>query len=281
MNNLRTVRKIVTGKNAIDGAGVKLVRVIGYYDTKDFDPFLMLDAFDSTNLDDYIRGFPQHPHRGIETITYLVKGDIEHCDSLGNKGSILDGDCQWMTAGSGIIHQEMPKACDRMLGVQLWLNLPAKNKMAVPKYGDIKSENIPIINENGNKVHIIAGKYNGVQGAFEGSYVKATYLDVEVSAGSEWTFNSEKDSTLFIYILQGEGSFDPNSKELIPEKHAVLFDEGDIFWVKASNRGIRFLLLSGKPLKEPIAWGGPIVMNTKEELDLAFKELDETTFIKI
>lgn len=281
MNNLRTVRKIVTGKNAIDGAGVKLVRVIGFYDTKDFDPFLMLDAFDSTNPDDYIRGFPRHPHRGIETITYLVKGDIEHGDSLGNKGSILDGDCQWMTAGSGIIHQEMPKACERMLGVQLWLNLPARNKMTSPKYGDIKSKNIPIIRANGNKVHIIAGKYNGVQGAFEGSYAKATYLDVEVSAGSEWSFNSKKDSTLFIYILQGEGRFGPDSKELISEKHAVLFNEGDIFWVKASNRGIRFLLLSGKPLKEPVAWGGPIVMNTKEELDLAFKELDENTFIKI
>ena len=168
-----------------------------------------------------------------------------------------------------------------MLGVQLWINLPARNKMTAPKYGDIKSENIPIIKVNGNKVHIIAGKYKGMQGAFEGSYVKATYLDVEVSAGSEWSLNSEKDLTLFIYILQGEGSFDPDSKELISEKHAVLFNEGDIFWVKASSRGIRFLLLSGKPLKEPIAWGGPIVMNTKEELDLAFKELDETTFIKI
>jgi redox-sensitive bicupin YhaK (pirin superfamily) len=281
MSNLRTIRKIVTGKNTIDGAGVKLVRVIGYNDTKDFDPFLMLDAFDSTDPDDYTRGFPWHPHRGIETITYLIKGDIEHGDSLGNKGSILDGDCQWMTAGSGIIHQEIPKACDRMLGVQLWLNLPARNKMTAPKYGDIKRENIPVINENENKVHIIAGKYNDMQGAFNGSYVKATYLDVEVSAGSEWSFNNEKDSTLFIYILQGEGSFDPDRKELISEKHAILFNEGDRFLVNASNGGIRFLLLSGKPLKEPIAWGGPIVMNTKEELDLAFKELNENTFIKI
>ncbi|GAB6153863.1 hypothetical protein JCM17380_26130 [Desulfosporosinus burensis] len=167
-----------------------------------------------------------------------------------------------------------------MLGVQLWLNLPAKNKMVAQKYGDIKRENIPIINENGNKVHVIAGKYNGTQGAFEGNYVKATYLDVEVAAGSEWSFNSEKDSTLFIYILKGEGVFDPDSKELISEKHAVLFNAGDRFWVNASNRGIRFLLLSGKPLKEPIAWRGPIVMNTKEELDLAFKELNENTFIK-
>ena len=280
MGNLRTVRKIVTGKNAIDGAGVRLVRVIGYSDTKDFDPFLMLDAFDSTDPSDYTRGFPWHPHRGIETITYLVKGDIEHGDSLGNKGSILDGDCQWMTAGSGILHQEMPKARDRMLGVQLWLNLPAKNKMTAPKYGDIISESIPVINENGNRVHVIAGKYNETQGAFEGSYVKATYLDVEVAAGSEWSFNSERDATLFIYILQGAGSFEPDSKEVISEKHAVLFNEGERFWVKAADSGIRFLLFSGKPLKEPIAWGGPIVMNTREELDLAFKELDNNTFIK-
>ena len=280
MSNLRTVRKIVTGKNAVDGAGVRLVRVIGYHDTKDFDPFLMLDAFDSTDPDDYIKGFPWHPHRGIETITYLIKGDIEHGDSLGNKGSILDGDCQWMTAGSGIIHQEMPKASDRMLGVQLWLNLPAKNKMDAPMYGDIKKEDVPVINDNGNKVHIIAGTYQGIWGAFEGSYVKATYLDVEVAAGSEWSFESEKDSTLFIYILQGEGSFNPDNKEIIAEKHAVLFNEGDRFWVKASDRGIRFLLLEGKPLREPIAWGGPIVMNTQKELDIAFKELDDNTFIK-
>src|SRR5665647_67662 len=159
MSNLRTIRKIVTGKNTIDGAGVKLVRVIGYNDTKDFDPFLMLDAFDSTDPDDYTRGFPWHPHRGIETITYLIKGDIEHGDSLGNKGSILDGDCQWMTAGSGIIHQEMPKACERMLGVQLWLNLPAKDKMAEPKYRDIRLQDIPAVKEDAAIVRVISGEY--------------------------------------------------------------------------------------------------------------------------
>ena len=280
MNNLRSVRKVVTGKNAVDGAGVRLVRVIGFNDTADFDPFLMLDAFDSTNPDDYTKGFPWHPHRGIETITYLVKGDIEHGDSLGNSGSILDGDCQWMTAGSGIIHQEMPKAADRMLGVQLWLNLPAKDKMTAPKYGDIKNKNVPVVAENGNKVHIIAGEYKGTPGAFEAGYVKATYLDVEAAPGSEWSFNSEKDATLFIYILQGTGSFAPDSRETITEKHAVLFNEGEVFWVKAAEQGIRFLLFSGKPLKERIAWGGPIVMNTQEELDLAFKELNNNTFIK-
>lgn len=280
MNNIRTVRKVVAGKNATDGAGVKLVRVIGYNDTKEFDPFLMLDAFDSVNPDDYTKGFPWHPHRGIETITYLINGDIEHGDSLGNKGSILDGDCQWMTAGSGIIHQEMPKPCDRMLGVQLWLNLPSKDKMTAPKYGDILKENIPIVDETDSKIHIISGKYNGVKGAFEGDFVKPLYLDVEVKPEGEWSFNTEKDSTLFVYIIQGEGSFDPQKNELTMEKHAILFNEGDSFWVKASEKGMRFLLLSGKPLKEPIAWGGPIVMNTKEELNQAFKDLDENKFIK-
>ena len=271
MKQLRTVRKIVTGKDAVDGAGVKLVRVIGYRDTAEFDPFLMLDAFDSTNPDDYTKGFPWHPHRGIETITYLISGDIEHGDSLGNSGSILDGDCQWMTAGSGIIHQEMPKASERLFGVQLWLNLPARDKMVDPQYGDIKSEDITVVDEDGSRVRIIA---------FEGRYVKATYLDVEVAAGRDWSFESQRDSTLFIYILQGEGLFDPTGMESITSKRAVLFDEGDRFWVKAGDEGIRFLLLSGKPLKEPIAWGGPIVMNTRQELDQAFRELNENTFIK-
>lgn len=280
MSRLRTVRKIVTGVRAVDGAGVRLVRVFGHHDTRDFDPFLMLDAFDSTDPDDYTRGFPWHPHRGIETITYLVQGDIEHADSLENKGSILDGDCQWMTAGSGIIHQEMPKASDRMLGVQLWLNLPAKDKMTSPRYGDIKKSSIPVKDENGSKVHIIAGEYLGMPGAFQGGHVPATYLDVEVAAGQEWSFSNEPEQNLFIYILRGEGCFDHDCKTMVAEKHAVLFSEGDQFRVKASAEGIRFLLLSGKPLKEPIAWGGPIVMNTQAELDLAFKELDVNMFIK-
>lgn len=281
MNNLRTVRKIIKGRNAIDGAGVKLVRVFDANDVKDFDPFLMLDAFDSTNPNDYIKGFPWHPHRGIETITYLIQGNIEHSDSLGNKGNILDGDCQWMTAGSGIIHQEMPKHSEKMIGAQIWLNLPAKNKMIAPKYGDIKKENIPIVIENDNKVHIIAGTYKGLQGAFQGDYIKATYLDVEVLGEKEWFFENDKDLTLFIYIVEGEGYFfETENKKLISEKNAVLFGAGEKFWVKASDKGIRFLLLSGKSLKESIAWGGPIVMNTKEELELAFEELEKNTFIK-
>ena len=280
MSEIRTIKKIITGQRTIDGAGVNLVRVFGYYDTKDFDPFLMLDAFDSVDPNDYTKGFPWHPHRGIETITYLVKGNIEHGDSLGNKGSILDGECQWMTAGSGIIHQEMPKASERMLGLQMWLNLPAKDKMVEPKYRGLTKEDIPVIDEGDKKIHIIAGTYNGELGAVEGDYVKPLCLDVELNPGTEWILDTESTNTLFVYILQGEASFGDKGDELIQEKHAVLFNEGDKFKVKASNKGIRFLLLSGRPLKEPIAWGGPIVMNTKDELDLAFKELDEDTFIK-
>lgn len=281
METLRKVVKITKGKAAVDGAGVKLVRVIGYDDTKDYDPFLMLDAFDSENPDDYTKGFPWHPHRGIETITYLINGDIEHGDSLGNSGSILDGECQWMTAGSGIVHQEMPKASGRMLGAQLWLNLPAKDKMTQPSYGDIKAENVPVIDEGSAKVHVIAGEYNGKKGAFEGKYIKATYLDVELSANQEWCFTNDPENTLFIYIFAGKAIFAPdNPSSLIGEKQAVLFGKGEKFWIKAVDQDVRFILLFAKPLREPIAWGGPIVMNTKEELNLAFRELDNKTFIK-
>jgi len=280
VSDVRAVRKTVTGKHTVDGAGVKLVRVISNNDTKDFDPFLMLDAFDSTNPDDYTKGFPWHPHRGIETITYLIQGDIEHGDSLGNTGSILDGDCQWMTAGSGIIHQEMPKASNRMLGAQLWLNLPAKDKMVPPKYCGIVRADVPVIDEGGRRVHVIAGTYNGIAGAIEGDYVKALYLDVELEPGVEWSLDTDKDATLFVYIVDGEGSFGTASEDVIPAKHAVLFDEAPEFRARASENGLRLLLFSGKPLREPIAWGGPIVMNTREELDLAFREIDQGTFVK-
>ncbi|HYE10973.1 MAG TPA: pirin family protein [Patescibacteria group bacterium] len=280
MGAIKNIKKVITGQRATDGAGVKLVRVIGYHDVKEFDPFLMMDAFDSTNPEDYTKGFPWHPHRGIETVTYLIQGDIEHGDSLGNKGSILDGDCQWMTAGSGIIHQEMPKACKRMLGVQLWLNLPAKDKMTKPQYRDILNSKIPIMEEDGHRIQLISGSYKGKDGAIQGDYVKPLFMDVTLKGNSDWSMDVDKDATLFVYILQGEGFFDQTETKLISEKHAVLFHEGDTFYVKASNKGMRFLLLSAKPLKEPIAWGGPIVMNTKEELDQAFMEIDEGTFIK-
>lgn len=278
MNKLRTIRKIVTGKHTVDGAGVKLVRVIGRDDTKEFDPFLMLDAFDSVEPDDYIKGFPWHPHRGIETITYLIQGEIEHGDSLGNTGRILTGECQWMTAGAGILHQEMPKASERMLGVQLWLNLPAKDKMVPPKYHGIRKEDIPVIDEGDRQIHILSGIYGGKTGAMEGEYCKPLLLDVEVRAGAEWSLAIAANTTLFIYIFQGAGTF--GSDRLIPAKHAVLFDETGTFLVRASNEGIRFFLMAGAKLQEPIAWGGPIVMNTREELQLAFRELEEGKFIK-
>jgi quercetin 2,3-dioxygenase len=280
MKEFRNIRRIVAGQNAVDGAGVKLVREIGYHDTMDFDPFLMLDAFDSTNPNDYLKGFPWHPHRGIETITYLIEGDIEHSDSMGNKGSILSGDCQWMTAGSGIIHQEMPKASSRMLGTQLWLNLPAKDKMVRPTYRPIIKIDIPVIDEKNRRIHILAGEYNGNRGAIEGDYVKALYLDVEADANAEWTLNTEPENTLFVYILQGSAVFGEGNNSPVSEKHVVLFTEGEKFWLKAGDAGIRLLLMSGRPLKEPIAWGGPIVMNTRDELNLAFTELDNNTFIK-
>ena len=275
----RNVIKTVTGRRAIDGAGVNLVRVIGYGDVKDFDPFLMLDAFDSLDPEDYIKGFPWHPHRGIETITYLIKGNIEHGDSLGNKGSILDGDCQWMTAGSGIMHQEMPKASERMLGAQLWLNLPKENKMTLPAYNDIKADMIPKVQEEGTCVRVIAGDYKGNTSSFYGEYIKILYFDVDMEEGAGWSFETDSELNLFIYLVEGEGYFG-DSDLLVESKRALLFDKGEIFKAKAGKNGLRFFLYAGKPLKEPIAWGGPIVMNTKEELQEAFRDLDRGTFIK-
>lgn len=280
MGLLRAVRRIITGRNTVDGAGVRLVRLIGQNDVYDFDPFLMLDAFDSKDPHDYLRGFPSHPHRGIETITYLISGEIEHRDSLGNRGLISDGDCQWMTAGSGIIHEEMPQKADWLFGVQLWLNLPAKDKMTAPSYGDIKSGDVPVISEQDAKIRIISGDYKGTRGAFHGKYVDAVFLDVSLNQQTEWSFLSARDSTLFLYILQGGGCFDHEGRESAFERHVVLFGEGDELFVKAGNEGMRFLLLTASPLNEPVAWGGPIVMNTDEELTLAFTELKNNTFIK-
>jgi len=279
MVQLCAIKKVITGGHTVDGAGVNLVRVFGYKETKDLDPFLMLDAFDSTDPNDYIKGFPWHPHRGIETITYLIEGDIEHGDNLGNKGSILDGDCQWMTAGSGIIHQEMPKSSPRMLGVQLWLNLPAKDKMTNPHYHEIKKVDIPVFDEGDRKIHIISGTYHDIKGAFEGGYVKALYLDVEMKKDAEWSIDIDQESTMFIYVLQGTGAVMPEDK-IIAKKQAILFHKGNQLMIKAADHGLRFLLLAGRPLQEPIAWGGPIVMNTQAELKLAFKELEDSTFIK-
>lgn len=277
---IRTIKKIVTGSTQYDGAGVKLVRVIGSATVEDFDPFLMLDAFDSTNPVDYIKGFPWHPHRGIETITYLIRGNIEHSDSLGNKGRILDGCCQWMTAGSGIMHQEMPQPSDRMLGVQLWLNLSHKDKMTAPQYRDITPDMIPKIEEENCTIRVISGEYKGTTGAVQGDYVKTLFLDVDMAPNAAWKLTTEPDATLFIYIVQGEGSFDEAHQDLQKEKRAILFDKGEEFRAQASQKGLRFFLLSAKPLKEPVAWGGPIVMNTQQELEKAFQEIRNGTFIK-
>jgi redox-sensitive bicupin YhaK (pirin superfamily) len=279
MGKTREVRRIVTGLRQEDGAGVKLVRVIGHADVEDFDPFLMLDAFDSRNPKDYINGFPWHPHRGIETVTYLITGDIEHGDSLGNKGHILDGCCQWMTAGSGIIHQEMPQPAERMLGLQLWLNLPRKNKWAQPQYRDITAALIPKVQEKSGTVGVISGAYRNSQGATQGDYVQALMLDVALNPGYEWSLPVDSASTLFIYILEGRGLFDALAKQV--ESHrAVLFGAGDQFAVQSGPEGIRFILFAGRPLREPIAWGGPIVMNTREELDQAFADMDNGTFVR-
>ena len=284
----RKFSKVVRGQHAVDGAGVRLRRVLGAGTIKDFDPFLMLDGFDSTNTNDYIRGFPWHPHRGIETVTYLLSGEIDHGDSLGNKGTINDLCCQWMTAGSGIIHQEMPIASERMLGCQLWVNLPAKDKMTEPAYRDIKPTDVAVVVEDNAVVRILSGNYRGQSGAVKNEYIKVQYLDVDLKPGSVWHYNvTPNDQTLFLYLIEGSLAADESLNQFEEKACAILLsassekeDESDEIIVKSGNGGARFLLIAGKPLKEPVAWGGPIVMNTDEELDLAFRELNSHTFIK-
>ena len=286
--NKRKAIQIVRGQHAVDGAGVRLRRVLGAETIPDFDPFLMLDGFDSSDPKDYIKGFPWHPHRGIETITYLVKGKIEHGDSLGNKGTIYNQECQWMTAGSGIIHQEMPKASERMLGCQLWVNLPAKDKMTEPAYGDITQDKIVVTAEENAIVRILAGTYKGKQGVFEGKYVKVTYLDIDLAPNSTWPYTeTPNNETLFTYLLDGTLAVDEQLLDFEEKSCAVLFRSAnpdaktnDAVVVRSGNQGARFVLLAAKPLREPVAWGGPIVMNSREELQQAFDELDRGTFIK-
>jgi redox-sensitive bicupin YhaK (pirin superfamily) len=277
----RAVKKIVTGSAQQDGAGVKLTRVLGHATVEDFDPFLMLDAFDSKNPEDYLKGFPWHPHRGIETVTYLIRGEIQHGDSLGNSGAILDGCCQWMTAGSGIIHQEMPQAAPHMLGVQLWLNLAAKDKMTAPKYKDIRAESVPKMEEPGAVVRVVSGSYKGAAGAASGDYVPMLFLDVALQENAEWSLSLPPEDTLFLYIVEGSLllPYEDAVRE-IPEKTASLFGSGDFLSLKAGQSGARFLLFSAPPLKEPVAWGGPIVMNTGDELQTAFHELQTGSFLK-
>lgn len=276
MLKTRKITKIVQGQKAVDGAGVQLVRVLGHSDVTDFDPFLMLDSFDSTDPADYIKGFPMHPHRGIETITYLIDGMMEHEDSLGNKGIIKSGQCQWMTAGSGILHQEMPKTSPRMLGVQLWLNLPQHQKMTAPAYQDVTEEMMTTVFLDGATLKVISGHYNEHKGTTP-KYINATIYDVHLESGKSITLDTNQEENVFIFLIDGDAIVGDRE---INAKSAVLFGEGNQITITAPSSPSRFLYFSAKPLREPIAWGGPIVMNTHDELMYAFKELEQGTFIK-
>ena len=284
----RRFTQAVRGQHAVDGAGVHLRRVLGIRTIRDFDPFLMLDGFDSSDPADYIKGFPWHPHRGIETVTYLLKGDIEHGDSLGNKGVIGDLQCQWMTAGSGIIHQEMPRASERMLGCQLWVNLPKKDKMTQPAYRDIRQQDVAVVSEKNATVRVLSGNYKNNPGAVKGEYVRVQYLDVDLASDSDWSYNeTPNDQTMFLYLIDGTlaadealANFEEKACAILMTASSSASTEFDELRVKAGPQGARFFLIAARPLQEPVAWGGPIVMNTQEELNLAFSELQSRTFIK-
>ena len=276
----RKVKRYFEGRATQDGAGVKLRRCFGYHQIPDFDPFLMMDFFDSTDPADYRRGFPWHPHRGIETVTYLIKGEIEHGDSIGNSGVIRNGQCQWMTAGSGILHQELPQPSEEMLGVQVWLNLAASNKMTEPQYGDITESMIPVYEDDQKKVKIIAGEYQGLSGEIQRTDTRPTFFDVELAAESEFIFELPADYNAYAFLIRGEANFEPEQENLKKYPQGVLYENGSKIKVNTAGNKARFLFLAGKKLNEPIAWGGPIVMNSREELAAASKELDNGTFIK-
>jgi len=276
MSQVRHIARTVSGQRAVDGAGVRLIRVIGHNDVKEFDPFLLLDAFDSRDPKDYIKGFPWHPHRGIETFTYLVEGIIEHGDSLGNKGVILGGQAQWMTAGSGIIHQEMPKPSEHMLGLQLWVNLPRAQKMCEPIYRDLNEQTMLEIKGDKNTVRLIAGTYGGFEVGVKQSKVEVRFMDIAMETGGELSIQLPLSHTLFLYVFFGK--LEINHEE-VPQRHAVMLKDGDEVLIHAKEDS-RFMWFEGAPLKEPIAWGGPIVMNTQEELQHAFDEIDDGTFLK-
>ncbi|MGB7547214.1 MAG: pirin family protein [Terracidiphilus sp.] len=298
--SLRAVKQMLETKPTLEGAGVKLQRAFGFGKTAEFDPFLLLDDFRNDNPADYLAGFPWHPHRGIETITYVLAGEVAHGDSLGNKGRMTAGDVQWMTAGSGILHQEMPKGDERgrMHGFQLWANLPAALKMTGPRYQDIPSSAIPEVTEDdGTRARIICGAFWGQQGPVEGVAADPSYVDISVPPGKRRRIQVEITRNAFAYVFAGAGAFrdasrpqavltesavDPNAAAQYDAKNhsLVLFDRGDEIVVQAGPEGIRFLLVSGKPLEEPVAWHGPIVMNTQAELRQAMSELQDGTFIR-
>jgi quercetin 2,3-dioxygenase len=299
--SIRPVKRIIESQPTMEGAGVKLHRAFGFGDTGDFDPFLLFDDFRNENPADYRAGFPWHPHRGIETITYVLAGTVDHGDSLGNRGTLATGDVQWMTAGRGIMHQEMPQGDTggRMHGFQLWANLPSSLKMTAPRYQDIKAGEIPeVIDDDGSRVRVVAGEFWGKRGPVEGVAADPRYLDVWVPPGRRKTLKVETERHAFAYIFEGSGTFRSASepfgvltekevagsdilvREQTGNRSLVLFDSGDEVMVQAGESGMRFLLVSGKPLKEPVAWYGPIVMNTREELRQAVDELRNGTFIR-
>jgi len=297
---VRKIKKIFKSKPTIEGAGVHLKRAFGYDQLPQLDPFLMLDDFRSNDPRYYLPGFPWHPHRGIETITYVLGGSVEHGDSMGNKGVILPGDVQWMTAGSGIIHQEMPKPDEQgaMGGFQLWANLPAKYKMMPPRYRDVKAKTIPQVKRNdGTVIKVICGKVDGVSGPVKDIVIDPEYLDVSLAAKSIFTHKIKSGHTALAYIFEGEGHFDKGDDSfdyevaginyfdlkrdcLIKPESLILYGDGDEVSIAAKDKELRFLLISGEPLREPVAWYGPIVMNTQEELKTAFKEYNDGTFVK-
>ncbi|MGY5878884.1 MAG: pirin family protein [Candidatus Thorarchaeota archaeon] len=279
MTEIRKIKTVFKNQPAMEGAGVRLKRVFGYRETNLMDPFLLLDHFGSDNPDDYMKGFPWHPHRGIETITYMIEGEVKHEDSLGNNGTIESGDVQWMTAGSGIIHQEMPhRSNGSMMGFQLWTNLPSSNKMMHPRYQDIKESEIPEVEtESGAKVRIICGKIDGTCGPVSEIVTDPEYMDVIIPPRKEFIHSVKKGHTVFAYVFEGNGYFD---ERLIESDYLVLFEDGDQVIIKAGEKQLRFLLVSGMPLGETIVWYGSIVMNSKEELETAFQEYREGSFIK-
>jgi redox-sensitive bicupin YhaK (pirin superfamily) len=297
--SIRAVKKVVPSKPTLEGAGVKLRRAFGFGDTTDYDPFLLFDDFRNDRPEDYLAGFPWHPHRGIETITYVLAGTVDHGDSLGNRGSLGAGDIQWMTAGSGILHQEMPKGdqAGRMHGFQLWSNLPASLKMTAPRYQDVQGKDVPeVVDDDGTTVRIVCGSFWGKTGPVEGVASDPRYLDIFVPPGVRKVLPVETLRHAFAYVFQGSGTFRDASSpravqtdivgtgverpDFIGDRSMVLFDHGDEVVVQAGDEGIRFLLVSGKPIEEPVAWYGPIVMNTQLELRVAVDELNRGTFIK-
>jgi redox-sensitive bicupin YhaK (pirin superfamily) len=297
--SIRPVKRVIQPRPTLEGAGVHLRRGFGFGDPKEFDPFLLFDDFRNDNPDDYLAGFPWHPHRGIETITYVLAGSVEHGDSLGNRGTLAGGDVQWMTAGSGILHQEMPKGDTqgRMHGFQLWANLPSSLKMTAPRYQDVQSKDVPLVtDDDGTSVRIVCGTFWGTSGPVDGIAADPIYLDVSVPPGRRKTLTVETGRHAFAYVFAGSGTFRnasepravktdsvtgaPLSADDVANRSLVLFDRGDDVTVQAGDQGIRFLLVSGKPIEEPVAWYGPIVMNTEEELRVAMAEMRNGTFIK-